>query len=373
VEAVAETIASGWIGMGARVAEFERAFAELCGVRHAVAVSSCTAAMHLALVAAGIGPGDTVITTPYTFTATAEAVLHAGASVRFADVDARTLNISPESVERAVDERVRAILPVHVAGLPCDMPALMALAESRGLFLLDDAAHAILAELEGRAAGTWAHASAFSFYPNKNLTTGEGGMVTTDDPALAERLRRIRYHAMDSDTWSRQRTTQPWRYDVVETGFKCNMTDIQAAIGLAQIAKLPEGRRIRERIATRYREAFASLDPLVLPAEPGNGRHAWHLYIMQLETERMDIGRDEFVHALNERNIGASVHYVPLHLMTHYRKVCGVRPGDFPEAERAYSRVVSLPLWPGMSEEDTEDVVAVVTALVRRHARRSQG
>lgn len=370
VNAAAEVLRSGWLGMGTRVAELEIRFAELIGCEHAVALNSCTAALHLALVAHGVGPGSTVITTPYTFTASAEAVLRTGASVKFVDIDPDTLNLRPEDVEAALTPETAAVLPVHIAGHPCDMDGFEAVTRGRDLLLLDDAAHALMGESRGARIGAVGDATAFSFYPTKHMTTIEGGMLTTNDAAVADGVKAIRYHAMSRDTWARQETRKPWAYDVVAQGHKCNMTDVEAAIGLAQMDRLPMQMPIRERIATQYSEAFAELAEVDTPPTPAAGVHAWHLYILRLRTEALDIDRDDFILALNDLNISAIVHYIPLHLFTHYRQVCCVREGDFPNAESAYSRVVSLPLWPGMDDEDTQDVIDAVTWLVRKHARR---
>ncbi len=295
IQAATDTLKSGWIGAGKRVAEFEERFRGLVGADHAVAVNSCTAAMHLALVAAGIGPGDEVLTTPYTFTATSEAALHAGARVRFVDVDPNSLNLRPQDVEQAIGPDTAAILIVHVAGLPCDMGGFRALADKRGLFLLDDAAHAVLATDRGSTIGSIGDASAFSFYPAKHITTAEGGMLTTSRADVAERVRRIRYHAFSRDTWARQVTQQPWAYDIVDQGFKCNMTDLQASIGLAQLDKLDRQMEIRRRIAARYDAAFADVPQIHTPVRPDHGKHAWHLYIVRLDVDAMDIDRDRFI------------------------------------------------------------------------------
>jgi dTDP-4-amino-4,6-dideoxygalactose transaminase len=370
VEAAAEALRSGWLGMGTRVAELEKRFAALIGCEHAVALNSCTAALNLTLIAAGVGEGSTVLTTPYTFTASAEAVLRAGASVKFVDIDPVTLNLRPEDVEGALTPDTAALLPVHIAGHPCDMAGFQDLASDRGVLLLDDAAHALMGQSRGSTIGSVGDATAFSFYPTKHITTIEGGMLTTNDAALADGVRSIRYHAMSRDTWARQETRKPWAYDVVAQGHKCNMTDVEAAIGLAQLDRLPLQRPIRERIATRYNEAFADLAELDIPAAPSDGVHAWHLYILQLRVESLDIDRDDFILALNDLNISAIVHYIPLHMFTHYQRVCGVREGDFPNAEAAYSRVISLPLWPGMDDQDTQDVIDAVTWLVKKHSRK---
>ncbi|MBM3213449.1 DegT/DnrJ/EryC1/StrS family aminotransferase [Candidatus Poribacteria bacterium] len=369
IAAVVEVLRTPWIGMGARVGEFERRFAELVGAEHGIAVSSCTAAIHLSLLAAGIGPGDVVITTPYTFTATSEAILHTGAQVRFADVDPHTLNLDPDAVRQALTPDVRAIVPVHIAGMPCDMGALLAICREHGLKLIDDAAHAIGARVGEQRIGSCGDATAYSFYPTKNITTGEGGMVTTNDADLAARVRRLRYHGLSRDTWARSTTRQPWTYDVVEQGFKCNMTDIQAALGISQLTKFDRQMEIRSRIAQRYFDALGSSPALDLPSTPADGVHAWHLFVVHLHLDRLGIDRDEFVTAMNDRNIGALVHYTPLHLMTHYQRICDVGPGDLPNAEKAFSRVASLPMWPGMSDDDVGDVVAAVEEITAEHGR----
>ena len=370
IDAAADTLRSGWLGMGTRVAQLEERFAELVGSDHAVALNSCTAALHLALVAHGVGPGSTVITTPYTFTASAEAVLRTGAAVQFVDIDPETLNLEPDAAASAMTPDVAALLPVHIAGHPCDIAGFQQVAADHNALLLDDAAHALMAETRGTRIGGTGGATAFSFYPTKHMTTVEGGMLTTDDGDLAEGIRAIRYHAMSRDTWARQETRKPWAYDVMAQGHKCNMTDVEAAIGLAQMDKLPKQMPIRNRIADQYNEAFGDLAEVRTPAVVQDGVHGWHLYILQLDTDALAIDRDDFILALNELNISAIVHYIPLHLFTHYQRVCGVREGDFPNAEAAYSRVVSLPLWPGMDDQDTEDVIAAATWLVKKHARK---
>jgi dTDP-4-amino-4,6-dideoxygalactose transaminase len=370
IDAAADTLRSGWLGMGTRVAELEERFASLVGSDHAVALNSCTAALHLALVASGVGPGSTVLTTPYTFTASAEAALRTGAAVKFVDINPETLNVEPDAMAAAVTPDVAALLPVHIAGHPCDMAGFQQVADDTGALLLDDAAHALMAETRGTRIGGTGGATAFSFYPTKHMTTIEGGMLTTNSADLADGIRAIRYHAMSRDTWARQETRKPWAYDVVAQGHKCNMTDVEAAIGLAQMDKLPAQMPVRARIVERYNQAFADLPEVRTPPAVVDGAHGWHLYIVQLDTDALDIDRDDFILGLNDLNISAIVHYIPLHLFTHYKSVCGVREGDFPNAELAYSRVVSLPLWPGMDEQDTEDVIAAVTWLVKKHARK---
>ena len=357
IEAVSQVLASKWISTGNRVREFERAFAEYLGVKHAIAVSSCTAALHLSLVVAGIGSDDEVITTPYTFTATAEAIRYVGAKPVFVDIHPDTLNIDTSKIERAITDRTKAILPVHIAGIPCDMDALQDISERHNLTLIDDAAHAIPAEYRGQHIGNLGDLSAFSFYANKNLTTGEGGMITTNNDAFAEPLRTMRLHGIDKDAWSRQSQRNIWHYDITTEGYKYNMTDIQAAMGLCQLMKLNKQHERRRNFAQIYQTELSKFPQISTPVAPDNPReHAWHLYIIQLQTGK----RDEFVESLREANIECSVHYIPLHLFEFYQERYGYRVGDFPCAEAVFERVVSLPLHPGLTEADLHIVIDAI-------------
>ncbi len=357
IAAVSEVLASQWISTGAKVREFERAFAEYIGVKHAIAVSSCTAALHLSLVATGIGSGDEVITTPYTFTATAEAIRYVGARPVFVDIDERTLNMDIANIEAAITPRTKAILPVHIAGLPCDMTALQALCRKHNLALIDDAAHAIPAAYNGRYIGSLGDVSAFSFYANKNLTTAEGGMITTNSDALAAPLRTMRLHGIDRDAWARQSRRSIWRYDITTEGYKYNMTDIQAAMGLCQLMKLNKQHERRRHFTQIYQTELAKFAEIRLPFFPANPReHAWHLYIIQL----LSHDRDAFIDAMRAADIECSVHYIPLHLFRFYQEQYGYREGDFPRAEAAFERVVSLPLHPGLTEADVRAVIAAI-------------
>ncbi len=357
IEAVSEVLASKWISTGARVREFERAFAEYLGVKHAIAVSSCTAALHLSLVVTGIGVGDEVITTPYTFTATAEAIRYVGAKPVFVDIDPETLNIDITKIAPAITSRTKAIMPVHIAGLPCDMDALQEICQAHNLVLIDDAAHAIPTEYNGQYIGTLGDLSAFSFYANKNMTTGEGGMITTNNDALAEPLRTMRLHGIDKDAWARQSKRSIWRYDITTEGYKYNMTDIQAAMGLCQLMKLNKQHERRQNFAQIYQSELEKISQISTPFVPDNPtEHAWHLYIIQLHTGN----RDEFVESLREENIECSVHYIPLHLFEFYQKQYGYSVGDFPCAEEAFERVVSLPLHPGLTESGVHCVVDAI-------------
>lgn len=357
IEAVSQVLESKWISTGARVREFERAFAEYLGVKHAIAVSSCTAALHLSLVVTGIGVGDEVITTPYTFTATAEAIRYVGAKPVFVDINPETLNIDIEKIESAITPLTKAVIPVHIAGLPCDMDALQRICQTHNLVLIDDAAHAIPTRYNGSFIGNIGDLSSFSFYANKNMTTGEGGMITTNDDAYAETLRTMRLHGIDKDAWARQSKRSIWRYDITSEGYKYNMTDIQAAMGLCQLMKLNKQHERRHKFAEIYNTELQKYSQIKTPYYPENANeHAWHLYIIQLQTGN----RDDFVESLREENIECSVHYIPLHLFDFYQKQYGYNVGDFPNAEAVFERVVSLPLHPGLSESDVSLVIDTI-------------
>lgn len=361
IEAVSQVLASKWISTGNRVREFERSFAEYLGVKHAIAVSSCTAALHLSLVIAGIGNDDEVITTPYTFTATAEAIRYVGAKPVFVDIHPDTLNIDTNKIEQAITPRTKAILPVHIAGIACDMDALQDICQNHNLVLIDDAAHAIPTEYKGQSIGNIGDLSAFSFYANKNLTTGEGGMITTNSDAFAEPLRTMRLHGINKDAWARQSQRDIWRYDITTEGYKYNMTDIQAAMGLCQLMKLNKQHERRRNFAQIYQTELAKFPQISTPTVPDNPReHSWHLYIIQLHTGN----RDEFVASLSEANVECSVHYIPLHLFDFYQERYGYRVGDFPCAEAAFERVLSLPLHPGLTEGDIHTVVAAIGKIL---------
>lgn len=369
---VVATLRSGWIGMGPRTVQFERDFAEYVGAKHAIAVNSCTAALHLALIAAEVGPGDEVITTPLTFAATANVVVHLGATPIFADIDRRTQNIDPASVAAKITPRTKAILPVHMLGRPADMDALLALAAQHNLAIVEDAAHAVETVYRGRHVGTIGRFTAFSFYANKNVTTAEGGMLTTDDDTAADRIRTLRLHGISKDAWKRYSAEGFSPYEVLEPGYKYNMLDLTAALGLGQLRRVEENWRIRERIVALYNEGLAEIPELSIPAlEPlGPGdRHAWHLYPILLDIDRLTIDRNGFIDALKDLNIGSGIHYTALHLQGYYRERFGYRPGDLPEAEYVSERTISLPLSPAMTEQDVDDVIEAVGAIVAAHRR----
>lgn len=365
IEAVVETLRSGWLGTGPRVAAFEEAFARYLGAPHAVAVGSCTAALHLALKILGVGPGDEVVTTPLTFTATANVIVHTGARPVFADVDERSGNLDPEAAAAVITPRTRAIIVVHYAGRPCPMDQFRDLAERHGLFLIEDAAHALEAWYRGRKIGTWGDMAAFSFYPTKSLTTGEGGMLTTARSEWAERARVLRLHGLSRDAWKRYSDEGAIDYEVVEPGFKYNMTDIQAAMGLAQMPYLERWLERRARLWSLYQEGLRDLPGLILPPEETEGIHARHLYTIRIDPGAAPFDRDRLARLLHQARIGTGIHYKALHLHPFYQQAYGYRRGMFPRAERISDQTLSLPLTAHMEEEDVLYVVEVMRALWR--------
>jgi dTDP-4-amino-4,6-dideoxygalactose transaminase len=372
IEEVVDTLRSGWLTMGPKTVKFEEAFARHVSARHAVAVNSCTAALHLALDVAGIQPGDEVITSVFTFTATAATIMHLKAVPVLVDVLPSTLCMDPAEVERKITPRTRAIVPVHFAGAPAEMDPILDLAARHRLLVVEDAAHALPTRYRGRLIGSLGDLTCFSFYASKNLTTGEGGMVTTEREDLAARLRTRRLHGMTRDAWKRYTAEGSWYYEVEYPGYKYNMTDINAALGLQQLAKLDMFHAVRTYYALLYQLGLADLPELVLPEAPPHIQHAWHLYPIRLRPGALDIDRGAFITRLREENIATSVHFIPLHLHPHYRTALGHAPGDFPVALQAYEGIVSLPLYPRMTEADVWDVVHAVRRVVERHrVRRS--
>jgi dTDP-4-amino-4,6-dideoxygalactose transaminase len=368
VEEVADTLRSDWITTGPKANRFEKRFAEYVGAPAALAVSSGTDAMHVALAALGVSAGDEVITTPMTFCSTAHVVEHMGARPRLVDVEPETLCIDPERVEAALTPRVKGLLPVHLYGHPCEMDPLMSLARRKALFVVEDAAHALPASYGGQRIGSIGTATAFSFYATKNMTTAEGGMLT-GAPELIERARTWSLHGMSRDAYRRYSAEGSWFYDVVLPGFKCNMTDVQAAIGLQQLKKLPAFQERRRQIVRRYGEAFAEMPALQLPVERRGVESAWHLYVIRLNLDMLTIDRSRFIEEMKARNIGTSVHFVPIHLHKYYRDKYGYTPEDFPVADREYRRIVSLPLYPRMTDADVTDVIEAVGDVLKRFVR----
>ena len=363
IQAVVDVLRSDWLTTGPKVAEFEEAFAARVGSKYAISFSSGTAALHGAAFAAGLKSGDEAITSPLTFAATANCVLYQAATPVFADVSPDTLNLDPEGCARRITPRTRAILPVDYAGHPADLDLFAALAEKHGLVVIEDACHALGAEHRGRRVGSISQMSVFSFHPVKHLTTGEGGMVTTDNPLFAETLHRFRNHGISSNARQRQQDGE-WFYEMVLLGFNYRLTDIACALGIEQLEKLESNLRIRREIAARYKAAFEEIPGIVAPKVREGVNPAWHLYPIRLQLEHLSAGRAQIFRALRAENIGVNVHYIPVHLHPYYRDRFGYKPGAYPAAEDAYERLLSLPMFHGMSDQDVEDVIRAVNKVM---------
>ena len=361
VEAAAEVLRSGWLTTGARAHALEAALAERLGVRHALAVNSATAALHLALEASGIGSGDEVIVPTYTFTACGEVCAYLGARPVLVDVGEDYL-IDPDAVAASTTKRTRAVMPVHFAGQAVDLRELVA--DRERVRIVEDAAHALPADAGGVPAGRLGDAAAFSFYATKTMTTGgEGGMLVTDDDAIAARAATMRLHGINADAWNRYGAGGSWRYEVIDAGYKYNLTDLAAAIGLVQLERLDQMAEARTRIAQRYDRALGGSDLVTAPPRRPDDRHAWHLYVVGLRLEALAIDRGTVIDRLAGAGIGASVHFIPLHLHPYYQRELGYRPGDFPVAERLYERSLSLPIWPDMTDEQVDRTAATLLEI----------
>jgi dTDP-4-amino-4,6-dideoxygalactose transaminase len=354
INAVVDTMRSGWLTMGKKTFEFEAAIAEYTGADYAIAVNSCTAALHLSLIAAGIKPGDEVITSPYTFAATGNVIVHTGAKPVFADIDPDTYNIDPLKVAYSITPHTKAIIPVHYGGQPCEMAALMEIAEDNNLIIIEDAAHAIGASYRGKKIGNSEHATCFSFYATKNITTGEGGAVTTNDSKFADKIRKLRLHGISKDAWNRYGGGS-WKYDIEECGWKYNTTDIQAAIGIHQITKVDMFGSLRKKYAELYTEHFKNIPGIQVPAISDNGNE-FHLYPLLVPKE----WRDLLITKLSEHGVFCSVHFIPLHLHSFYQRNYEFKYGDFPVCESVYEREVSLPIYPKMTDDDVLYVIESV-------------
>jgi perosamine synthetase len=367
IQAVVDVLRSDWLTTGPKVAEFEEKIAAYVHARHAVAFSSGTAALHAAAFAAGLQAGDEAITTPLTFAATANCVLYQGAKPVFADILPDTLNIDPEQVAARVTPRTKAILPVDYSGQPADLQPLLDLADRHGLIVIEDACHALGAEYRGRRTGSVSHMTVFSFHPVKHLTTGEGGMVTTDNAAFAETLRRFRNHGISSDARQRQSAGQ-WEYEMVMLGFNYRLTDIGCALGLQQFTKLDQNLARRREIAARYSAEFRKVPAVITPVVRSDVNPAWHLYPIRLDFDRLHAERGTIFRALRAENIGVNVHYIPVHYHPYYRERFGFKGGEYPVAERAYESLISLPMFHGMSDRDIEDAITAVAKVMGHFA-----
>jgi perosamine synthetase len=368
IEAVVEVLRSDWLTTGPKVGEFEEVFAARVGAAHAVSFTSGTAALHAAAFAAGLKAGDEAITTPMTFAATANCVLYQGATPVFADISSDTLNIDPEQVAAKISERTRAILPVDYAGHPAELNAITEMAQRHGLVVIEDACHALGAEYRGKRLGGVADMTVFSFHPVKHITTGEGGMVSTNNPKFAETLRRFRNHGISSDGRQRQSAGQ-WHYEMVLLGYNYRLPDFACALGIQQLRRLDANLSRRREIAAQYTKALREIAGVIVPAARDEVSPAWHLYPIRLDLAKLTADRAQIFAALRAENIGVNVHYIPVHLHPYYRERFGFRDGDFPVAEDAYSRLISLPMFHAMTDADASDVIAAVSKVCEAYAR----
>jgi dTDP-4-amino-4,6-dideoxygalactose transaminase len=366
---VVDTLRGGWLTTGPRAKRFEKEFAEYVGAKYAVAVNSATAAMHLALDAIGLKPEDEVIVPAYTFTATAEVVMYFGAKPVIVDVEPQTMTIDPAAVEAAITERTKAIMPVDLAGVPCDYEPLIEHARRNNLVVVGDSAHAIPTRYKGQMIGTVADITAFSFYVTKPLATGEGGMLVTDNQEWAERAQVMSLHGMSRDAWKRHTSEGSWFYEVVAPGYKYNLTDVAAALGLRQLAKQDRFMAERLAIVEKYHAAFREIPEIEAPSDQPYGDSSWHLYLLKLNLDRLTVDRAEVIKALNAENIGTSVHFIPLHLHPSYKERYGFTSDSFPVAYQEYRRVISLPIFPGMTPQDVDDVIGAVRKVVGHYRR----
>jgi len=360
IDEVVDTLKSGWWGTGPKTHLFEERFREYMGCKHAIAVNSCTAGMHLVLTVLGVKEGDEVITTPMTFTSTAGAIMHCGARPVFVDIEKDTFNIDPERIEKAITPRTKVIMPVHMAGRPCKMDEIMDIARRHNLYVVEDAAHAVEAWYRDKKIGNIGDITVFSFYVTKNLATGEGGMVTTNNEELVEEIRLRSLHGISKDAWKRYSAAGFQPYETIYLGYKYNMMDIQASLGLHQLARLENNHKLREKYWKMYNQAFQGVPQLIIPVEESGIRHAHHLYTILIKLERLRVDRNEFIKALQRENIGAGIHFIAVHLHKYYREIFGFKRGDFPNAEFVSDRTISLPLSAALTEEDVADVITAV-------------
>lgn len=360
------TLDSGWATLGPRTKQFEEQFAEYVGAKYAVGLTSCTAALHLSLVEAGIGPGDEVITSIFTFTASSNPVIHVGAKPVFVDIDRDTFHIDVSKIEEKITKKTKAIIPIHYAGQPVDMVKIKALAKKHNLIVIEDAAHAVGTEFKGKKIGSHSDYVCFSFHPIKNISTGDGGMITTNSKRIADHLSQLRLHGMSKDAWKRHSAAGSWKYDITEPGYKYNMFDIQAALGIQQLKKLEKFIDIRTKYAQLYDKLFSKTPEITVPFIQKNARHAYNLYTIKVDTSNLKVDRDFIVDELKKKGIGVSVYFIPLHYFTFYKKL-GYKMGDFPVAEEVFEQIISLPLYPKMTLQEVRYIASTLNEIIKKN------
>ncbi len=370
-EEIIDTLRSGWITLGPKTKKFEEGLVKYVGSEYAIALNSCSAALHLAMVAIGIKPGDEVITTPFTFAATANAITHCGGKPVFADIDSKTFNIDPKKIEKAITKRTKAIIPVDYGGQPVDLDLILKIARKNNLFVVEDAAHSISAKYKGKNIGTIADITCFSFHPVKNMTTGDGGAITTNNKALAEKIRCLRVNGMDKESWKRSTSTGSWDYAISIEGYKYHMNDLSASLGIHQLKKLDCFRKIREEIANTYDRELINVQLATIPYRVSGVQHAHNIYPILLKTEGLKMTRNEIIDKLKQFNIGSIVYFRPLHLQPYFQKTLGCKAGDYPVAEYVFDRLICLPIYPGMTMADTRFVVKALKKIIEEYSQRS--
>ncbi|NDI34871.1 DegT/DnrJ/EryC1/StrS family aminotransferase [Chengkuizengella sediminis] len=363
---VLDAINSNWLSKGPKTIQFEKMFSKYVDSPFSIGLNSCTAGLHLACLALGIGEGDEVIVTPYTFVSTVNTIIHCGAIPVFVDIDFQTMNIDVPLIEKAITNKTKAVIPVHFAGYPCEMDLLLDIADRHGLKIIEDAAHAVYTQYKGKMIGSLGDITCFSFYATKNLATGEGGMLTTQNEEIADRIRVMSLHGMSRNAWNRYGDQGSWFYEVHEAGFKYNMTDIQAAFGIAQLKKLEHMQTLRKKCADLYNKAFTECEELILPHDSLEHRHAWHLYVIRLREEMLTIDRNEFIQKLTEVGIGTSVHFIPVPQHPYYQKL-GYDLSDYPQTQKAFESTISLPFYPGLSESQIHYVTDHVIDIISKY------
>ena len=366
---ILKALDSGWVTLGPGTREFEEQFAKYTGAKYAVALSSCTAALHLSLIAAGIGPGDEVITTVFTFAATINPILHLGAKPVLVDIDEETMNINTDLIEAKITKRTKAIIPMHYGGYPCNMSVIMRLAKKYNLIVIEDAATAIGSTYKGKKIGSIGDMSCFSFHPIKNMSTGDGGMVTTNSKKYADRIALLRLHGMSKEAWKRHTAAGSWKYDIVEPGYKYNMTDIQAALGRVQLRRLDGFNIIRKKYAKIYDRQLSKIPEIKIPTHSESSGTSYDLYTIRINTENLKVSRDEIVELLKKEGIGVSVYYIPLFEFSYFKKILGLKRSDYPVADGVFQNMMSLPLYPKMNVSDLERVVSTLDTIIATHRK----